>query len=185
MLDSISNELKNSLAKTVDHLREKIKSLRTGRASGGLVENIQVEYYGTKTPLMQLGNINVPEPRMIMIQVYDQNAVDAVAKAIQESDLNLNPQIEGQMIRINLPELTEERRIELAKILDKKIEEAKVAARNIREDSWKTVKDKKQSGGITEDDMYKMQEELNKAVEEVNKEIDELGEKKREEIMTI
>ncbi len=185
MLDSISNNLKNGLTKTVDHLREEIKSLRTGRASSGLVENIQVEYYGTKTPLMQLGNINVPEPRMIMIQVYDQNAVDAVTKAIQESDLNLNPQTEGQMIRINLPKLTEERRIELAKILDKKIEEAKVAARNNREESWKTVKDKKQSSEITEDDMYKMQEELNKAVEEVNIEIDELGKKKREEIITL
>ena len=183
--ETVLNDLKSNLVKTISHLREGLISIRTGRASAALVENIKVDYYGALTPLKQVANINIPEAKVIVIQPYDQNSMDAVEKAIQESELNLNPQRDSQLIRIVLPDLTEERRNELTKILDQKLEESKISARNHREEAWKQIKGMKDDGGISEDEMYKVQDELNKQIDDINSEIDKIGEAKRKEITTI
>ncbi len=179
------SSVKTQFDKTIDHLKSELGSIRTGRAHPSLVENMVVEYYGSKTPLIQLASINTPDSHSITIQPWDKNSLAAIEKSIRNSDLDLNPVNEGEIIRIPIPPLTEERRKELIKIVGKKIEEAKVGIRNTREDTWRSIKEEKNQGTISEDEMYKNQKELQSVVDEYNDTIQQIGDKKEKDIITV
>ncbi len=180
-IEDILKETEKDMKKSVEHFRGEIAGIRTGRASTALVEELKVEYYGSKVPIKQLGNISIPEPTQIMIQVWDANAIPAIEKVIRE-ELNLNPNTQGNAIRINLPPLTEERRKELAKMLHKLAEEARVAVRNIRRDAKDMIEELE---GISEDDKKRALERLQKLTDRYIEEINRLLEAKEEEIMTV
>src|SRR6266404_325157 len=129
------------MAKSVEHARAEFATVRTGRASASLLDRIEVDYYGTQTPLRQLSTINVPEPRMLTVQVFDPSSIKAIEKAIQESDLGLTPSNDGKLIRLPIPQLTEERRKELVKVVRNMAEEGKVAVRNVRRDAMRHLKE--------------------------------------------
>lgn len=171
--------------KTVTHFKADLHKMRTGRASTSLIENIKVDYYGSLTPLAQMGNLTAPEARMLMVQVYDSSALDSVEKAIRSSELGLNPARDGQIIRINIPALTEDRRKDLIKALHKSAEEFKIQIRNHRRDAVdlvkKAVKDKK----IAEDDSKKQQEEIQKHTDKFIAEIDAALVQKEKEMMEV
>ncbi|MFH1366607.1 MAG: ribosome recycling factor [Patescibacteria group bacterium] len=171
--------------KIVDFFKNDLSTIRTGRASPALIENLMVDYYGTKTPLIQLASINIPESKMIVIQPWDKNIIKEIEKAIQASDLGLNPVNEGQVIRLIIPLMTEERRLELVKIIHQKAESAKMKIRNIREEQIKKQKKQKEGGEIGEDVFYRLQEELQEKVEEFNQKVKELAEEKEKDVMTI
>ena len=183
-LDLISKK-KPDFEKAVGHLRGEFLTLRTGRASASLVENLMVEYYGANTPLIQLAQIGVPESRVITIQPYDKNVLSAIEKAIQSSNLGLNPANEGNLIRLNIPPMTEERRVELAKIVSAMSEKSRVAVRNIREDIWREVQKLEKEGQISEDEKIDAREELQEVVDEKNQEIKKITQAKEQEVMTI
>jgi ribosome recycling factor len=169
----------------IDHFRHELETIRTGRAHPALVESLTVDYYGTKTPLQQLASITIPDARTILIQPWDKNSTKDIEKAIQASSLGLNPVNEGNTLLLPIPPLNEERRKELVKLLSQKSEEARVSVRNVREDIWRAIRDDQKAGNISEDDMFRMQKELQKIVDEFHKEIEQLGEHKEKEIMTI
>lgn len=169
----------------LDSFQHNLAGLRTGRASTALVDNLKVEVYGSIMPLNQLASINIPEPRTISISVWDQNNVDAVEKAINNSDLGLNPNTEGNVIRMNLPDLTEERRKELVKVAGNYAEQARVAVRNVRKDGMDTIKKEKNDGDITEDDMHRFSEDIQGLTDDHIKKIDDALEEKESDIMTI
>ncbi len=180
-IEDILKETEKDMKKSVEHFRGEIAGIRTGRASTALVEELKVEYYGSKVPLKQLGTISVPEHSQILIQVWDANAVPAIEKAIRE-ELNLNPNTQGNAIRINLPPLTEERRKELVRMLHKLAEEARVAVRNIRRDAKDMIEDLE---GISDDEKKRALERLQKITDKYIEEINKLLEAKEEEIMTV
>ncbi len=169
----------------VDHLKHELSTLRTGRASTALVENLMVEYYGTMSPIISLAQISIPEPRQIAIQPYDKNVLKDIEKAIQTSNLGINPVNDGTAVRINLPQMTEERRKELAKAVSQMGEKARVAIRNVREDIWKEIQRMEKDGEISEDDKIFGKDELQKMVDKWNAEIKKLAEAKEQEVMTI
>ncbi|MBU1148895.1 ribosome recycling factor [Patescibacteria group bacterium] len=176
---------KDKFEKTIEFLSSELKQVRTGRAHPSLVENLMVEAYDAKTALMQLASISVPEPRQILIQIWDKTIIKQVEKAIQISDLDISPTVDGDLIRLNIPPLNEERRQKLIKIVGQKLEEAKVSIRNEREEIIKNWRAKEKNGEISEDDLFSNQSELQKAVDQYNDKIKEIGEKKKEEILTI
>lgn len=169
----------------VEHFKMELARLRTARANSGMVEDLKVDYYGTPMPLKQLGSISVPEPRQLVITPWDKNAIPGVEKAIRESELGLNPVNEGDRIRITVPELTEERRRELARVMGKIAEEARVRVRNLREEIVKEIKRKEEAKEISEDERFRQQERLQEIVDDHNKRIKDLAEAKEKEIMTI
>jgi ribosome recycling factor len=171
--------------KTTEHLKTELASLRTNRAAPSLVENLMVDYYGTKTPLVQIASISTPEPRMLVIQPWDKNSNKAIEKAIQSSDLGLNPINEGNVVRLIIPPMTEERRNELVKLLGKKLEVAKVGLRNIREEVLKKLKFDEKEGLISEDQLFQSQKKIQKDIENYNQKISEIGLQKEKEITTI
>lgn len=171
--------------KVVENLKFELSKLRTGRANPLMVEDIKVDYYGAPTPVKGLGSISVPEPRQLMIQPWDKNALAPMEKAIRDSGLGLNPTNEGDKLRITIPELTEERRKELTKIVGKIAEEARIKIRNLREEMHKEIKQQEEAGKISEDDRFRKQEELQKTVEDFNAQIKTLAETKEKEIMTV
>lgn len=185
MCKKIIEDEKIELDNSIEHLLSEMGKIRTGRANPALVESLMVDYYGSKTPLKQVASINTPEARLLVIQPWDKGALTAIESAIRESDLNLNPNNDGQVIRINIPPLTEERRKELVKLLNQKAEDAKISIRNIREEAWKEIQNMKKEGNISEDDKFSGKDQLQKVVDEYNKKIDEIREKKEKEIMTI
>jgi ribosome recycling factor len=185
MYQEIIKQTDKSMGESLDFLKNELSKIRTGRASTELVADVSVECYGTKTPLMQLATITAPEPQIIVIQPYDKNTLGDIEKAIQASQLELNPVNDGNVVRLNIPPLTEERRKEIVSIMKQKLEEARISVRTVREKSWKEIKDLESDGNLSEDDKYKAQEELNKKVEDFNKQIEELGEKKEKEILSI
>ncbi len=185
MYKQIVDGKKSDLEKSIEHLIVEIGQIRTGRANPALVENIMVDYYGTKTPLKQVANINVPEARLLVIQPWDKDSLVNVESAIRDSDLGFNPNNDGQVIRINIPSLTEERRKELVKLLNQRAEEAKISVRNIREEVWKEIQEMEKEGKISEDDKFSGKDYLQKSVDEYNKKIDEIKEKKEKDILTI
>lgn len=185
MYKQIIDGKKSDLEKSIEHLIVEIGQIRTGRANPALVENIMVDYYGTKTPLKQVANINVPEARLLVIQPWDKDSLVNVESAIRDSDLGFNPNNDGQVIRINIPSLTEERRKELVKLLNQRAEEAKISVRNIREEVWKEIQEMEKEGKISEDDKFSGKDYLQKSVDEYNKKIDEIKEKKEKDILTI
>lgn len=174
-----------SFRSAVEHFSAEAAKLRTGRANPSIVEDVLVDCYGSRTPLKQMASITVPEPRLIVIQPWDQGMVAAVADAIRTSDLGLNPADDGHVIRLALPQPTEERRKELAKALNARAEETRVSIRTIREDAWKDIQELEKSGSASEDDKFRGKEDLQKEVDRWNAELEVLRKKKEEEILTV
>ncbi len=185
MYNAIINEKKQDLEKTIEHFVSEMGKVRTGRANPSLVEDLLVDYYGTKTPLKQMAAINTPEPRQITIQPWDRSAMGAIEGAIRNSDLNLSPTNDGILVRINLPMLTEERRKEMVKVLNQKAEEARIAVRSVRESALKEMQDAEKAGEMSEDDKFSGKEKMQEVVEQYNKKIEELRAKKEVEVMTV
>ena len=173
------------MKKTVETTQKTFASLRTGRASPSLLDTITVEYYGSPVPLKQLANITVPESRQLLLQPFDKGAIANIEKAIQKSDLGIQPKVEGASIRLILPQLTEERRKDLVKIARKSAEEGKVAIRNIRRDGLDALKNGKGDGKLSEDAQKQLEEQIQKITDKFSKEIDTLLKTKEEEIMTL
>ncbi len=171
--------------KALDHLHGELAGLRSGRATPALVEHIKVEAYDTITPLKELSSITVPEPRLLVISPWDKSILKDVERAIQAANLGLTPTVDGTVIRLNLPQLTEERRRELVKMVKVKLEEARVAIRNVREEILKNLKDLKASGTLNEDGYFVGQKDLQKVVDGCNEQIKAVGEDKEHDIMTI
>jgi ribosome recycling factor len=185
MVDEIFEDLKDRMGKSIESLKREYSRLRTGRASISLLDGIRVSYYETLTPLNQMASLAVPEPRLIVIQPWDKTAIEDIEKAILKSELGLTPINDGKVIRISIPPLTEERRKELVKVARKMSEENKVAIRNIRRDANEMLKDLKKESEITEDDLYRSQEEVQKATDQFISQVDELCEAKEKEILEI
>ena len=185
MIDEIFEDLKERMGKSIETLKREYSRLRTGRASISLLDGIKVSYYDTLTPLNQMASLAVPEPRLIVIQPWDKTAIEDIEKAILKSELGLTPINDGKVIRISIPPLTEERRKELVKVARKMSEENKVAIRNIRRDANEMLKDLKKEKEITEDDLYRSQEEVQKATDQFISQVDELCAAKEKEILEI
>lgn len=166
-------------------LKRELNGIRSGRAHPSLVESLEVEYYGATTPLKQLGTINAPEARLLTIQVWDRGAVRAIEKAIQTSDLGLNPAIDGQLIRLPFPPLTEQRRRELVKLVHHKTEEARVAVRNVRRHAHDELRKAEKEGGISQDEIKRHEEELQKLTDQHVAAIDAEGKKKEAELLEV
>lgn len=175
----------DKMNKTINVMKQEYNSLRAGRANPQALDRIMVDYYGSPTPINQMGNISVPEPRMLIIALWDTKMIPAVEKAIQKSDLGINPANDGKVIRLIFPELTEERRKDLAKVIRKKAEESKVAVRSIRRDAMEDIKKQKKDNLLTEDDQKKLEEKVQKLTDEKVKEIDTIAQAKEKEIMSV
>ncbi|MFZ2188912.1 MAG: ribosome recycling factor [Candidatus Moraniibacteriota bacterium] len=181
MYKEIIEKSKVNFEKSVTHFKENLGKVRTGRASTAMVDDLMVDYYGSRSPLKQVASVSVPEPRMIVISPWDKSTLAIIEKAVKESDLGLNPMNDGQIIRINIPALTEERRKEFVKVLNQEAEGARVAVRKLREDVWDEI----QGLTIGEDDKFQGKEKLQKIVEEYNAMIEEIRKKKETEIMQV
>jgi ribosome recycling factor len=175
--------LKQKMDKALEFFRSELLGVRTGRAHPALVEDIRVDYYGTPTPIKQLGTVNVPEARQIVITPWDKSAGKLIEKAIQASSLGINPNNDGENIRLNLPELNRERRIELTKLVRKYGEDAKIAVRNLRRDALEALKKMEKDSEITEDDLKRYQKEVQEMTDEYTKKLDVVLSEKEEEIM--
>ncbi len=178
-------ETRAHMTRTVEVLKAELGKIQTGRANPSLVEGIVLDYYGTPTPLKHVANVVAPDPDSILVRPFDRSQLGAIEKAIRAAELGLNPQSDGQMIRVKVPRLSEERRNELAKLVGKKAEEAKVALRNIRRDVREKFDQEKKEGKISEDALFKLREELDQVTAEFTKKIDELTEKKVQEMRTL
>ncbi|MCS7247588.1 MAG: ribosome recycling factor [Anaerolineales bacterium] len=185
MLNEVFKEAEARMKGAVQALEEDLSGIRTGRASPALIERLQVDYYGVSTPLMQLASISVPEPRMLLIRPFDASALKAIERAILSSDLGLTPNNDGKTIRLVLPPLTEERRRELVKVVHNRVEEARVAARNVRRDSIRDLRELQQEKLISEDELQKGEAELQKLTDRYIEEINRIGERKEKEILEI
>jgi len=185
MYKEIINKLKPGLDKTVEYLRSGLSGLQVGRATPSLIEDLEVESYNQRMPLKQLAAIQTPEPRSILIKPWDKDILKDIAKAISQSKLGLSPIIEEEFIRLKIPPLSEERRRELTKILQEKMEECRISVRRQREEVWREIQNLEQAGKISEDDKFRAKDELQKVIDEYNKKIEEMGKKKEEEIMKV
>lgn len=183
MVDDIYNDLKDRMDKTVQALVKSFTKIRTGRATPALLDGLSADYYGTPTPLSQMASVTAPEPRLLMIQPWDTQAIGEIEKAILKSELGLTPQNDGKVIRITIPTLTQERRKELSKLVKKNAEEAKVALRNIRRDANEMLKDLKKEKEISEDDQKKAEEQVQKITDDFVKQADAATVVKDKEIM--
>jgi len=182
--DTLTNA-ETKMKKTLDALRSHLGSIRTGRASPALVEHLHVEYYGTEMPLNQLANVSVPEARMLVIQPWDKGAIKPIEKAIQNSDLGLNPNNDGQVIRLAIPALTEQRRKDLVKLVKKEVEEQKVSLRNVRRDSLGELKKLEQDKQIGEDEHKRAQTELEQLMSQYTRQLEQLVQTKEQEVMEV
>ena len=185
MVDEIFEDLNDRMEKSVEALKREYSRLRTGRASVSLLDGIRVSYYDAATPLNQMASLAVPEPRLIVIQPWDKTAIGEIEKAILKSELGLTPMNDGKIIRIAIPPLTEERRKELVKVARKMAEDNKVAIRNTRRDANEMFKDLKKEKDITEDELYRSQEEVQKITDKFISQVDELCATKETEILEI
>lgn len=183
--ETIILETAEKMGHCVDHFHHELRGVRSGRASPGLVEGIRVEYYGSPTPIGQMAQISVPEPRLIVIKPFDASQVNEVAKAIQASDLGVNPSVDGKLIRLNLPPLSEERRKKLVSLVKEKGEAAKVAVRNVRRDANKHGDTALKDGDVTEDEGHKLKEEIQEQTKEHEGKIDSLLNEKITELMAV
>jgi len=183
--DDIYLEASERMDKAVEHLRDQFRSVRSSRATPGLVESVRVEYYGTQTPLRQLATIAIPDPQLIVIKPYDPSSVDAVNRAILTSELGLTPSVDGKIIRLTVPPLSEERRLKLVAQLKDMAEEAKVAIRNIRRDANKQADGEKKDGTLPEDDAFRLKDDIQELTAEHEKAIDNALEHKTAEIMEV
>lgn len=185
MIKDIEKNIQEKMEKTLAVLKHELATLKAGRANPSLLDRISVEYYGALTPLNQLANIAAPEPRVLTISPWDAKAIPMIEKAILKSDLGINPSNDGKMIRLVIPQLTEERRKDLVKVVKKLTEEAKVAIRNIRREANENIKKLKKDGEITEDDLKKSEESIQKITDKYIKEADKVMEMKEKEIMEV
>lgn len=185
MPSEIIEEHKPTLDGAIERLKGELSAIRTGRANPQLVENIQVEAYDTSQALTGLASITVPDPQTIQIEPWDKSVVKEIEKAIIEADLGFNPVVAGTVIRVPLPPLTEEGRLNLVKILKEKLEEARISVRKIRDDARTKITATEKAGEISEDDKYQMHEELDKLAARYNDKIKEIGEEKEKDVMTV
>jgi ribosome recycling factor len=181
----ITKSCRQRMRKAVEHLQEEFGGIRTGRAMPAQVEKIMVDYYGAQTPLQQLAGFSVPEPRVLLVQPYDKGAMKAIEKAIQQSDLGINPGNDGQVIRLTFPQLTEERRKDLVKVVKTRAEEGRVAVRNVRRDARKELEALEKAHEISRDELDRNEKDLEKAVHEVIAEIDEMVTHKERELLEV
>ncbi len=185
MYKAVIATAKEKMNKTLAVIQKDLTTLRAGRANPQILDKIMVDYYGTPTPINQLGNISAPEPRMLVISLWESKMISAVEKAIQKSDIGINPSNDGKVIRLVVPELNEERRKELGKQVKKLVEEGKVAIRSIRRDANEQIKKLKKDSQITEDDAKAGETELQKVTDNAIKEADKLQAEKEKEIMSV
>lgn len=185
MEKELLSDAKHRMDKAVDAVRVEFNTVRSGRASVGLLDRIHVDYYGTSTPLKQMANVAAPEPRLLTVQPYDKTAMKSVEKAIRESDLGLNPSNDGSIIRLPVPALTEERRHDLVKLVHRLAEDGKIAVRNVRRDCMKDLKELVHEGEVGEDAEKRAEEQLQKLTDEHTHRVDELVKAKEAEIMEV
>jgi ribosome recycling factor len=183
MIEETYQETRDRMGKTITALKNELKRIRTGRASASLMDGIKLDYYGTLTPLNQMATIAVPESRLITIQPWDASIIKDIEKALLKSDLGLTPSNDGKLIRIAIPPLSEERRKELVKLVNKSCEEHKVAVRNIRRDSNELIKGFKKDGDVSEDDAFKAQDQIQKITDEFVQKVDAVYKAKEKEIL--
>jgi ribosome recycling factor len=185
MLKDIYREAETRMKGAVQALEDDLAGIRTGRASPALVERLQVEYYGSPTPLVQLASIGVPEPRSLLIRPFDQSSLPDIERAIQTSDLGLTPSNDGKHIRLNLPPLTEDRRRELVKVVHNRVEEGRIAVRNVRRDLIRDLREFEDEKMISEDERIRGEEDLQKVTDRYIGEINGVGERKENEILEV
>ncbi|HUF40193.1 MAG TPA: ribosome recycling factor [Anaerolineales bacterium] len=185
MVQDALHEARERMNGAIKALEDDLGGIRTGRASPALVERLSVEYYGAPTPLRQLANITIPEPRSITIRPFDASSLKNIERAIQMSDLGLNPNNDGQNIHLNLPPLTQERRVDLVKVVSRRLEEAKVAVRNVRRDAIKDLREFEEEKLISEDDLHRGEDEIQKLTDKFSEDIDAIGTQKEKEILEI
>jgi ribosome recycling factor len=184
-MDDFVSEASRKMDKSLESAAHEFNTVRTGRASAALLDRIQIDYYGTMTPLQQLATVNVPEPRLITIQPYDPGSIKNIERAIQESDLGLTPSNDGKLIRLPIPQLTEERRKELVKVVRGLAEEGRVAVRNVRRDSMHHLKELVRNGDVGDDEERRAEERVQKLTDEHVARIDDLLKRKEAEIMEV
>ncbi|MDI3477025.1 MAG: ribosome recycling factor [Thermoanaerobacterium sp.] len=182
-MDDLLKNTEEKMKKSIAVLKSELLSIRAGRANPSLLDRISIDYYGTMTPINKLATITAPEPKVIVIQPWDTSKISEIEKAIQKSDLNINPTSDGKIIRLVFPDLTEERRKELVKLVHKKGEEARVAVRQIRRDANDVIKKMDKNGEISEDEKIKKEENVQKLTDKYIKEIDKILEQKEKEIL--
>lgn len=185
MIDPVLREAESKMAKSVEHFGTELTQIRTGRANPALIDRIMVPYYGTPTPLNQLAQITAPEPRLLVVQVYDKSQMGAIEKALRTSEQGLNPANDGQVIRVPIPPLTEERRREYVKLVRQKAEEARVAIRNVRRDELHRIDQMQKDGDIAEDESKRAHARLQKITEAQIEKIDALANRKEREVMEV
>jgi len=185
VLEEVLEEAERRMKKTLEHVREDFSAVRTGRASASLLNRVNVNYYGQSTPLNQISSINVPEPTLLVISPYDKSVIDEVEKAILSSGLGLTPVNDGNVIRLPIPKLTEERRNELTRLVRSKAEEGRVAIRNIRRDAIEDLRSLEKEGEITKDDLHRGQEDAQKLTDRYIAEMDEMLKVKEKELMEV
>jgi ribosome recycling factor len=184
-IDSAMQDAEHKMDQAVSHLKDDLASIRTGRATPAVLTRVTVEYYGTPVPLNQLASVNVPEPRSLQIQPFDKNAIGAIEKAIQTSDLGITPSNDGNVIRLAFPPLTEERRKELVKQVHHRAEEGRVAVRNVRRHSKDEMEKLEHAGDISEDDLMRAEKDLQKLTDRFVAEIDQIQGHKEQELMEV
>jgi ribosome recycling factor len=185
LVKEVLSEAEGKMKKAVADLQHDLSGVRTGRANAGLVERLEVEYYGSRMPINQLGTISVPEARLLVISPWDKNALGPIERAIKTSDLNINPTNDGQVVRLGFPPLTEERRRDLTKVVARKVEEHKVAVRNIRRHAMDELKSFKKDGDIAEDDERRAEDRLQKLTDQYIHQMDQAHKVKDAELMEV
>jgi ribosome recycling factor len=185
MIDDLMQDASRRMDRSVEATRGSFNTVRTGRASAALLDRIEIDYYGQRTPLKQLASVNVPEPRMLTIQPYDPSSIKAIEKAIQESDLGLTPSNDGKLVRLPIPQLTEERRKELVKVVRQIAEEGRVAVRNVRRDIIHHLKELVDNGDVGADEEHRAEERVQKLTDDHTKAIDEILKHKEAEILEV
>lgn len=185
MFEEIQKDAAGRMAKAIESLKGEFNAIRAGRANPALLDRLTVEYYGVSTPLKQMANISAPDPRTLVIQPWDKTAIQDIEKAVLKSGLGLTPNSDGVLIRLSIPQLTQERRVELVRLVRKKTEEAKVAIRNIRRDANELLKALEKDGDISEDEERRYQEEVQKLTDQYTKQSDEQLSAKEAEIMEV
>ena len=179
------NSYEEKMDKTLNNLKKEYLGLRTGRASASLLEPVSVDAYGAKVPINQVGNISVPESRLLTVQVWDESLIQSVEKAIRNSELGLNPMIEGNNIRVPIPELSQERRIEIVKVASKYSEDAKITVRNIRRDAMDKIKDEEKQKSISKDDSFQFSEKIQKLTDKYVEKIENIFQDKEKDILKV
>ena len=185
MVDDLFGDAERRMQKAVEALKQDVTSIRTGRASSALIERITVDYYGTPTPINQVASISVPEARLLVIQPWDRKMLIDIEKAIQKSDLGINPNNDGQVIRLAIPPLNEERRRDMVKTLHKKLDEHKVAVRNVRRDAQDKLRDREKKKEVSEDELKRSTDRLQKLTDRYIDEMDKVGKSKELEILEV